>query len=67
MKAPPVSTFKGIPIEQCSREHLLEAVQYLAAQVWEQNRPEARRARILGQIEMMKRGEPLSRDHPEKP
>lgn len=50
--------WRGKPISDCTKEELIDAVMWLGKKYEEFHDPKAVRARALGQIEMMKRGEP---------
>ncbi len=51
-----VSCWRGKPIEDLSREEMIEVINFLANQVRELNSPENLEARALGFVAMLKRG-----------
>lgn len=48
---PRIVMWCGKPIDECTREDLLECIDWLANQVNELNTPEAREARIKAKVE----------------
>lgn len=55
-EAPMIVCFYGRPIEELSRDELLDAVRFLAALVHEIDTPEAARANALARVDRLKRG-----------
>lgn len=51
---PMLHTWKGQPVEELSRDELLEAVRWLSAEYHELMSPRAIRARALGSAQMLR-------------
>lgn len=51
------SLWRGVPLSECSREELLECINFLTERHKDFTTPQAMRANALGRVEMMRRGE----------
>lgn len=54
---PMISYWNGKPVDNLSRDELIEVIKYLSAEVQNMRQPSEIRALCLGKVEMMKRGE----------
>lgn len=52
-----ITTWNGVSIEKLSREELIEVLNCCASELMRTRTPEAIRARALGAVEILKRGE----------
>ncbi|MDB5612109.1 MAG: hypothetical protein JWP25_9009 [Bradyrhizobium sp.] len=52
-----ISYWNGKPVDNLSRDELIEVIKYLSAEVQNMRQPSEIRALCLGKVEMMKRGE----------
>jgi hypothetical protein len=57
MTEPTVAYWKGKTLEECSREELYECIEKLGRVCKDHYSPLSMRARALGKVEMIKRGE----------
>lgn len=60
MSTPQIMTWRGVRIEELSRDELIAALQYAAGELAFYQKPGMSRALALGKVEMFKRGERTS-------